>query len=92
MKRIASTSGAKYAFISAHTGEGIDDFVNILEELCSAGKKTVHVTLPQSEGGLLGLIYKDGENVEVEYTADGIDVTVTCDEKLYGKLRRFIKE
>lgn len=92
MKRIASQSGAKYAFISATTGEGIDDFVNILEDLCSAGKKTVHVTLPQSEGALLGLIYKDGENVEVEYTADGIDVTVTCDEKLYGKLKRFIKD
>ena len=92
MKRIAQTSGAKFAFISAATGEGIDDFINILEEMCSAGKKTVTITLPQSEGALLGLIYKDGENVEVEYTADGIDVTVTCDEKLYGKLKKFIKE
>ena len=92
MKRIASTSGAKYAFVSAKTGDGIDDFINILEELCSAGKKTVKVTLPQSEGGLLGLIYKDGENVEVEYTADGIDVTVTCDEKLLGKLKKYIKD
>ena len=45
--------------------------------MCSAGKKNVTITLPQSEGALLGLIYKDGENVEVEYTADGIDVTVT---------------
>ena len=29
---------------------------------------------------------------DIEYTADGIEVTVTCDEKLFGKLRRFIKE
>ena len=92
MKRIAASSGAKYAFISAATGEGIEDFVSILEELCSAGKITVKATLPQSEGALLGLIYKDGENVEVEYTTDGIEVTVTCDEKLYGKLKRFIED
>ena len=92
MKRIAASSGAKYAFISAATGEGIEDFVSILEELCSAGKRTVKATLPQSEGALLGLIYKDGENVEVEYTTDGIEVTVTCDEKLYGKLKRFIED
>ena len=92
MKRVAATSGAEYAFISAATGEGIDDFIAVLEKLCSAGKKTISVTLPQSEGALLGLIYKDGENISVEYTAEGIDVTVTCDEKLYAKLKRFIKE
>lgn len=92
MKRIAKDSGAEFAFISAASGEGIDDFVSTLEKLCSAGKKTICVSLPQSEGALLGLIYKDGENVEVEYTADSIEVTVTCDDKLYGKLRQYIKE
>jgi len=92
MKRIAKVSGAEFAFISAASGEGIDEFVSLLESLCSAGKKSISITLPQSEGALLGLIYKDGENVNVEYTAEGIEVSLTCDDKLYGKLKKYIKE
>jgi len=92
MKRIAASTGAKFAFISAATGEGTDEFVSILEGLCNAGKRNISVLLPQSEGSLLGIIYRDGENVNVEYTAEGIEVNLTCDEKLYGKLKGFIKK
>lgn len=90
MKRIAASSGGSCVFMSALTGEGVDEFGKKLEELCALGKSTVTVRLPASEGALMGLIYKDGENVSADYREDGIYVTLTCDEKLRGRLSDYI--
>ena len=90
MKRIAASSGGSCVFMSALTGEGVDEFGSRLEELCALGKSTVTVRLPASEGALMGLIYKDGENVSADYREDGIYVTLTCDEKLRGRLSDYI--
>lgn len=90
MKHVAAASGSKAVFISALKNDGIDDFARELEALCRVGKRTLTVLLPQSAGGLLSQIYKDGENVSSEYREDGISVTLTCDEKLYGKIKDYI--
>jgi len=45
-----------------------------------------------SAGGVLNEIYSNAENVEADYTAEGIEVTATLDEKLYGRLSRYITE
>lgn len=90
MKRIAASSGGFCVFMSAILGDGIEEFGERLEALCSLGKSTVTVRLPASEGSLMGLIYKDGENVSADYREDGIYVTLTCDEKLRGRLSDYI--
>lgn len=92
MKRIAASSGSKFVFISALTGEGIDDFARELEGLCRLGKKRVTVLLPQDAGSLLSLIYRDGENVTADYLENTVKVTVTCDEKLYGRIKDYLYE
>lgn len=90
MKKVAATSDATFAFISAERGEGIDEMLAGLEELCRGGKRQVKVRLPQSRGDILSLIYRDGENVEVSYTDDGMEISVICDEKLRGRLKEFL--
>lgn len=90
MKRIAASSGSKFVFISAKTGEGIDDFSRVLEALCRIGKKRVTVLLPADAGSLLSLIYRDGENVLTDYLESGVKVTVTCDDKLYGRIKDYL--
>lgn len=92
MKQIAATSDSSFAFISALTGEGIDTFATELERLCNKGKRLVTVLLPQSAGALLNLIYRDGENVTADYLGDTVKVTLTCDEKLYGRIEDYIYE
>ncbi len=90
MRRIASTSGGKYAFISAKTGEGTDEMIAELSALCRSGWRRVALRLPQSAGGLMNMIYKNGSNVECDYREDGIYVTLECDEKLFGKVSEYI--
>ena len=82
--------GAEFAAISALTGEGIDDMVAKLEKMLGEGKKKVMMKLPMSAGGCVNDLYMNAENVEVEYTADGIELTATVDEKLYGRYSKYI--
>ena len=56
------------------------------------GKRRVKFTLPMSAGAVLNEIYLSAENVEADYTPDGMEVTATVDEKLYGKFSRYITE
>lgn len=78
--------------ISAVTGEGIEELTLALERALEVGKHRVHLFLPMSAGGVLNEIYSNAEAVEVEYTAEGMAVTATLDERLYGKLSRYITE
>lgn len=88
----ALNANVDYAAISALTGEGIDSFVAKLETMLSVGKRKVKLTLPMSGGGIVNDLYTNAENVEVDYTANGIEVIATVDEKLYGKYGKYITE
>ena len=92
--RRAAVDGDRCSFVSvsAITGEGIDGLVERLETMLGEGKRRVKLKLPMSAGGVLNEIYSNAENVEADYTAEGIEVTATLDEKLYGRLSRYITE
>ena len=86
LKRIASDYNGETVFISAKTGEGLEDFLCALEKLLRGGKKQISIMIPQSKAGLISTIYSKGEDVEVDYRADGIYATLVADEKLQGQL------
>ena len=92
LKRIASDYNGETVFISAKTGEGLGDFLCALEKLLRGGKKQISIMIPQSKAGLISTIYSKGENVEVDYRADGIYATLVADEKLQGQLGEYIVE
>lgn len=92
LKRIASDYNGETVFISAKTGEGLEDFLCALEKLLRGGKKQISIMIPQSKAGLISTIYSKGENVEVDYRADGIYATLVADEKLQGQLDEYIVE
>ena len=92
LKRIASDYNGETVFISAKTGEGLEDFLCALEKLLRGGKKQISIMIPQSKAGLISTLYSKGENVEVDYRADGIYATLVADEKLQGQLGEYIVE
>ncbi len=88
----ADGENTDFASISAVTGEGVDTLIEKLERMLGQGKKRVRFSLPMSAGAVLNEIYSNAENVEVDYTPEGMEVNATVDEKLYGKLSRYITE
>ena len=92
MKTLAAQSNTEVVFISAKTGAGCDALIEKIEEMANCGKHRISVMIPPEDGAVTGIIYKDGEDVEMDYREDGIFCRLTADEKLYARLKKYIVE
>lgn len=79
------------AYISATTGQGIENFVSKLENIVLNGRSREELLIPNAEAGALNSLYKSGAAIEdVEYGAEGIRVTAVLDAKTRGQMKRYI--
>ena len=62
------------AFVSAHTGEGLDRLRTRLGELVEPREVTVDVTIPYSRGDLVSRLHDEGRVDATEHTQDGTRV------------------
>lgn len=81
--------GANAVCISAMTGEGVDEFLALLEKTVLAGKTRVTFRIPNSEQGALNILYKNATVEDVDYGADAVTVVATVDAKTRGMLRKY---
>ena len=92
MRNLASSSEASAVFISAVTGEGMDDFSAALEKIASEGRRRVTFRLPYDDGAALNLLHKEGHGVEVRYEDDAVVVSAVTDARLRGRLSEYLAE
>lgn len=90
MKSLASGTNTDVVFISAVTGAGCDTLVSTIERLAADGKHRVTLHIPASDGAITGILYKDADDIDVDYREDGIHVRCVVDAKLYAKIRKYI--
>lgn len=76
-------------FISAKTGQGIEQMLERLETIVSAGKRRVTYVIPNSDGGALNTLYRMATVESVEYGAEGMTVIALVDAKVRGMMRRY---
>ena len=79
-------------YISAKTGEGIDELIERLEELVRSGKKRLVFTIPNAEQSALNILYKNASVEDVEYGPEAVKVTAVVDAKLRGQLGKYLSE
>ncbi len=75
--------------VSGLTGEGCDALLEALQAILHIGRRRVTFHIPNREAGALDTLYRFATVEDVEYGADGMEVTATVDAKVYGMLRRF---
>lgn len=92
MKTLASSSNTEVVFISAITGAGCSTLVEIIERLAANGKHRVTLHIPPEDGAITGIIYKDADDVDMDYREDGIYCKCVVDDKLYAKIKKYIVE
>ncbi len=92
MKTLAAKSNTEVVFISAVTGAGCSTLVEVIERMAANGKHRVTLLIPPQDGAVTGLIYKDADDVEMDYLEDGIHCTCVVDDKLYAKIKKYIIE
>ncbi len=79
------------AYISAATGQGIENFVAKLENIVLNGRSRETLSIPNAEAGVLNSLYKSGAAVEsIEYGNDSITVTAVVDAKTRGQMKKYI--
>lgn len=77
-------------YISAKTGEGLDQLLLALQRLLHADKSRATFVIPNARAGELHRLYAEGAAVEsVDYGAESITVVAVVSDKLRGRLRAF---
>ena len=78
-----------YISISAKTGEGMDEFIELLSDALPGKKREITVLIPYSNSKDAALLH-DGEVILSEdYTDAGIKITLLADDALYPKLKKW---
>ncbi len=76
-------------FISARTGQGVDQMIARLESIVSAGKRRVTYRIPNSDGGALNTLYRFATVESVDYGAEFMTVVALADSQARGMMRRY---
>lgn len=77
-------------FISARTGEGIEDLVRALEDAATSGSSVAVFEFPISDSRALDKLYKQAVVSDVSYTDDKCRVRAIVDAKTRGALREYL--
>lgn len=79
-----------FVSVSAKSGEGMDELIEILHDALPGKKKQIDVLIPYSDSKTAAQLH-DGEVILAEsYEADGTKITLMADEALYARLREYI--
>ena len=83
-------SGNDVVAISAKRGMNMDGLLKAIEKALDKARHHVIVCLPYSMGGMVETLHNNAQVINVDYTADGIEVETIVDDILYGRLRDYI--
>ncbi len=83
------TLDASAVFLSARTGQGLDDLLAVIEERLPRPQVEVRALVPYSRGDLIDRIHKAGEFLSSEHTADGTRIVARVNGDLAGELAAY---
>ena len=82
--------GQDICLISARTGEGIPQLLELIDKRLDKGTRRVTLHLPYDKGGLLDMLYREAKVESVEY-GETINVTAVCGPKTLGQVEPFVE-
>ena len=83
--------GEDICSISARTGEGVDELLEMIASRLDSGSRRVEFRIPYDKGGLLDQLYREAKVENVEY-GETIAVTAVCTPKVLGQMAPFLVE
>lgn len=78
--------------ISARTGEGTAELVEMLSGMLCRGKKRVNLVIPYSAGSYVDLLSREAVIESQEYTESGCSITAVVTPDVLGRIRQFIPD
>ena len=85
-----SAGQGEAVFISAKTGEGLDELLAKLTALVQGGRTRATFVIPNAKQGMLSKLYAGGASIEdIDYGPEAVTVTAVVDAPTRGALRAF---
>ena len=75
--------------ISAKTGAGIQEMLDLIEKTLDKGSRRVTLHLPYEKGGILDMLYREAKVLDVKYEETTV-VDVICTTKTLGQVRPYV--
>ncbi len=89
MRTAAAASDSDAVFISAGTGEGMDDLTEALERIARGGRRRESYLIPYADGAALHLLHDRAHDLSLEYTDGGVRVSAIVDARVAGRLAAY---
>ena len=83
-------NGSDVVAISARRGMNMEGLLKAIETALNKARHHIIVCLPYAMGGMVETLHNNAQVINVDYTADGIEVETIVDDILYGRLRDYI--
>ena len=77
-------------WISARSGEGINDLLDAIDEVLNAGSVTCTFLIPYAESGVENMLRRDGIVYTCEYGEDGITVNASLEKAFLSKYEKYL--
>lgn len=65
-------------YVSAHTGYGIDDLLDAMQDIFKVGNRMVDICIPYTDGHILSRIHREGEIIEESFEEEGTHIRAFC--------------
>ncbi len=76
--------------ISAKSGEGAAELLQLLSERLDRGKRRVELRIPYTAAGIVDSLNREAAVLRTEYTEDGIELEAIVPPALFGRVREWI--
>ena len=76
--------------ISAHTGEGCEDFLKQIDKCLASTRKQMDISINSSDGALLSWIYRHSEVLSVSTNNEQTNLSVLIEPKDWNKLQKIL--
>lgn len=79
------------AYISAKTGEGLEQLLKLIQENIPKRMHRVTILLPYEQGNLRSMLHEEGTILSEDFVPEGIHMEVEVDEVLLGRIKNYLK-
>ncbi len=76
--------------LSAKSGEGVQELVELLSKTLDRGSHHVTLKIPYDKGAVVDLINREASIVKMEYTDSGIEAEVIVPPQVFGKVKQYV--
>lgn len=79
-----------FVSVSAKSGEGMDELIELLHDALPGKKKEIEVLIPYSDSKTAAVLHEGEVILEESYEAEGTKIKILADEALYARLKKYI--